>query len=67
VQVLAWVTVMFLLTFTKVSMAVALKAQGKRGLLWCGAFQQIGSLVGALIIFFIVNFFKLFKQAQLCV
>lgn len=65
-QVLAWILVVFILTFTKVSIASMLREKGKRALLWCGAFTQVGSLVGALAIFFILNFYKLFKQANLC-
>lgn len=64
--VLAWVIVMFFLTFAKVSAAIILKSEGKRALLWCGAFTQVGSLVGALSIFFVVNFYKLLQQADLC-
>ncbi|XP_071089305.1 solute carrier family 52, riboflavin transporter, member 3-B-like [Haliotis cracherodii] len=64
--VAAWFFVTFLLTFTKVSIASLLRVEGKRALLWCGAMTQVGSAVGALAMFLLVNVFKMFKQGSPC-
>ncbi|KAK7505374.1 hypothetical protein BaRGS_00003536 [Batillaria attramentaria] len=62
----AWVLVVFLLTYSKVSIATMFREEGRRALLWCGALTQVGSLVGAVVTFFLVNFYKLFQQANMC-
>ncbi|XP_076449297.1 riboflavin transporter 2-like [Babylonia areolata] len=64
--VTAWVLVVFFLTYTKISIAAILREEGRRALLWCGAFTQIGSLVGALVTFVFVNVYGVFQQASLC-
>ncbi|CAD5205884.1 unnamed protein product [Bursaphelenchus okinawaensis] len=40
--------------------------QNENRLFWCGAFMQIGSFLGALIMFPLVNFSGIFTQAYLC-
>ncbi|XP_076449296.1 riboflavin transporter 2-like [Babylonia areolata] len=64
--VTAWVLVVFFLTYTKISIAAILREEGRRALLWCGAFTQIGSLVGALVTFVVVNIYGVFQQADMC-
>ncbi|XP_005096658.1 solute carrier family 52, riboflavin transporter, member 3 [Aplysia californica] len=64
--ILAWVLVVFLLTFTKVSIATVFRGEGRKALLWIGASTQVGSLCGALITFFLVNFYKLFEVGNPC-
>lgn len=38
----------------------------KKALFWCGAASQIGSFVGAMILFPLVNIMQLFKSAPSC-
>ncbi|XP_067651931.1 riboflavin transporter 2-like [Haliotis asinina] len=64
--VAAWFFVTFVLTYTKVSIASLLRVEGKRALLWCGAMTQVGSAIGALTMFLLVNLFKIFKQGSPC-
>ena len=39
---------------------------GRRGLLWCGVFTQIGSFAGAIIIFIFVNVLHSFQSMPSC-
>ena len=43
------------LTYTKVSIARTLKDYGKAALVICGGSIQVGSLIGAVIFYFLVN------------
>lgn len=65
-QVLTWVIVTGLITYIKVSIASVLRLEGGRALFWCGAVQQMGSAVGALIFFFIINFTDTFTSYSPC-
>ncbi|RUS70759.1 hypothetical protein EGW08_021478 [Elysia chlorotica] len=69
VVVLCWILVIFFLTYTKVCIATVCRkeGQGKRALLWVGAFTQLGSLVGALVTFVLVNVYKIFIQGNPCI
>lgn len=53
--VAAWILVVFILTFVKVSIAGVFRQEGKRALLWIGAISQVGSAIGAIITFVLVN------------
>ncbi|KDR16658.1 solute carrier family 52, riboflavin transporter, member 3-A isoform X2 [Zootermopsis nevadensis] len=64
--VLTWVIVTGLITYIKVSIASVLRLEGGRALFWCGAVQQMGSAVGALIFFFIINFTDTFTSYSPC-
>lgn len=64
--VAAYVLVYLLLTFSKVTIATLFRYEGSRALLWCGAMQQLGSALGAAIMFVLVNVFKLFVQKYPC-
>ncbi|KAL8608424.1 hypothetical protein ACOMHN_002657 [Nucella lapillus] len=66
IVVTSWVLAVFFLTYTKICMASMLREEGRRALLWCGAFSQVGSLVGALVTFVLVNIYAMFQQASLC-
>merc|ERR1719239_639235 len=67
IVILAWVLVVFAITFSKVSMATLFREEGKKALLWVGASTQLGSLCGSLITFFLINHVKLFKVANPCI
>ncbi|XP_045194014.2 solute carrier family 52, riboflavin transporter, member 3-B-like [Mercenaria mercenaria] len=64
--VIAYVAVYLTLTFTKVSVATLFRFEGRKGLLWCGAITQLGSAVGAAVMFVIVNVNSLFQQKYPC-
>lgn len=64
--VASYVAVYLLLTFSKVTIATLFRYEGRKALLWCGASQQLGSAVGAAIMFVLVNVYKLFEQKYPC-
>ncbi|XP_069700255.1 solute carrier family 52, riboflavin transporter, member 3-A isoform X2 [Periplaneta americana] len=64
--VISWVAVTGLITYVKVSIASVLRLQEGRALFWCGAVQQMGSAVGAILFFFLINYTKLFTSYYPC-
>ncbi|KAH3859310.1 solute carrier family 52, riboflavin transporter, member 3-B-like [Dreissena polymorpha] len=64
--VIATVLVSGLMSFSKVSIASVLRSRGRRALLWCGIVTQIGSALGAILMFIIVNVLKLFHSKYPC-
>lgn len=65
-QVLAWFFFIFILSFVKVIIAVILRDEGHSALVWCGAVVQIGSMLGAVTIFPLVNVYDLFTSGDPC-
>jgi riboflavin transporter 2 len=54
-------------SYVKVCAAVQFNTiSGPSGLLWCGCSTQIGSLIGAVVTFLLVNVFTLFTSAYPC-
>ncbi|XP_057684727.1 solute carrier family 52, riboflavin transporter, member 2 isoform X2 [Corythoichthys intestinalis] len=63
----SWIMFTGLFSYLKVVIGTLLHEVGHAGLLWCGISIQVGSLVGALTMFPLVNVYHVFKQAQECV
>ena len=54
-------------SYVKVCVAVLLRELGGRhALLWCGVVTQLGSLLGAIITFLIINVFHMLHSMQPC-
>ncbi|OWF37391.1 solute carrier family 52, riboflavin transporter, member 3-B-like [Mizuhopecten yessoensis] len=66
IVILAWVLFTTLMTFSKVSIATLFRKEGKKALLWCGAVTQVGSVIGALVTYQLVNVFTIFQSAPAC-
>ncbi|CAL1540659.1 unnamed protein product [Lymnaea stagnalis] len=66
VLIICWSLVVFLMTYTKVSIATEFRMVGKKALLWIGAATQAGSLAGALVTFLLVNVYHLFTVGNPC-
>eukprot|EP00058_Branchiostoma_floridae_P019466 XP_002604956.1 hypothetical protein BRAFLDRAFT_92596 [Branchiostoma floridae] len=64
--ILAWILVVGLFTYVKVTIGSIFRQEGQRALLWCGAVMQAGSCVGAIVIFLFVNVFPMFQQNDAC-
>lgn len=62
----SWVIMGSLMTFSKVSIASVLREEGKTALLWCGVVTQLGSLIGAILSYVLVNVLSLFETAPVC-
>ncbi|EHB17189.1 hypothetical protein GW7_20927 [Heterocephalus glaber] len=64
--VISWVLFTACLSYIKVMLGVILRDQSHSALVWCGAAVQLGSLVGALLMFPLVNVLRLFVSADFC-
>ncbi|XP_046544075.1 riboflavin transporter 2-like [Haliotis rubra] len=62
----AWVVCIFILTYVKVSLASLFRVEGKKGLLHCGVATQVGSAIGGVLMFVLVNVLNLFKSVDPC-
>ncbi|XP_057559655.1 solute carrier family 52, riboflavin transporter, member 3 isoform X1 [Hippopotamus amphibius kiboko] len=64
--VASWVLFIGCLSYVKVMLGVILRDRSRSALLWCGAAVQLGSLLGALVMFPLVNVLRLFSSADFC-
>ncbi|XP_074148976.1 solute carrier family 52, riboflavin transporter, member 3-like [Sminthopsis crassicaudata] len=60
---ISWVSYGGLLSYVKVMTGVYLRKVSHSALLWCGAVIQLGSAVGAILMFPLVNVLPIFKSA----
>ncbi|XP_078086660.1 solute carrier family 52, riboflavin transporter, member 2 [Mustelus asterias] len=65
--VIAWMLFTGLFSYLKVVIGSILHEAGHLALVWCGATIQLGSLIGALVMFPLVSIYQLFTFAQACV
>ncbi|XP_036999052.2 solute carrier family 52, riboflavin transporter, member 3 [Artibeus jamaicensis] len=64
--VASWVLFTGCLSYVKVMLGVILRDHSRSALLWCGAAMQLGSLLGAVLMFPLVNVWQVFKSADSC-
>ncbi|XP_004370547.1 solute carrier family 52, riboflavin transporter, member 3 [Trichechus manatus latirostris] len=64
--VASWVLFSGCLSYVKAMLGMILRDRSRSALLWCGAAVQLGSLVGALLMFPLVNVLRLFSSADFC-
>ncbi|NWU96085.1 S52A3 protein, partial [Upupa epops] len=64
--ILSWVLFTGTLSYVKVMAGVILRGHSHSALVWYGALEQLGSLLGALIMFPLVNIYGFFKSADYC-
>ncbi|NWV14575.1 S52A3 protein, partial [Ptilonorhynchus violaceus] len=64
--VLSWVLFTGTLSYMKVMAGVILRSHSRSALVWYGALEQLGSLLGALLMFPLVNVYGFFKSADYC-
>jgi len=64
--VLAQLAISALFSYAKVTIATIFRDEGRRALVWCGAITQVGSSVGALIMFPLVNVYYVFQSNPPC-
>ena len=50
------------MSYAKLAVCTVMRNRGHKALFWCGVAIQIGSFVGAIVMFPLVNVAKLFKQ-----
>ncbi|NXT75051.1 S52A3 protein, partial [Zapornia atra] len=64
--VLSWVLFTGTFSYVKVMAGVILRSRSHSALVWYGAVEQLGSLLGALLMFPLVNIYSFFKSADYC-
>ncbi|XP_037353459.1 solute carrier family 52, riboflavin transporter, member 3 [Talpa occidentalis] len=64
--VASWVLFTGCMSYVKVMLGMILRDRSRSALLWCGAAVQLGSLLGALLMFPLVNVLRLFSSADFC-
>ncbi|NXO74101.1 S52A3 protein, partial [Phainopepla nitens] len=64
--VVSWVLFSGTLSYMKVMAGVILRSRSRSALVWYGVLEQLGSLLGALLMFPLVNVYGLFKSADYC-
>lgn len=62
----AWTFFVLTLSYVKVIIAVILRDEGHSALVWCGAVVQLGSLLGAVLMFPLVNVYDFFSSGDPC-
>lgn len=65
-QILSWVLFTGTLSYVKVMAGVILRSCSHSALVWYGALEQLGSLLGALLMFPLVNIYGFFQSADYC-
>lgn len=68
-QVIAWILCVGLLTYVKVSVAFILRMEEGKGdtnLFWFGVSTQVGSAIGSIIAFVLVNVYNYFEAYYPC-
>ncbi|XP_067824849.1 solute carrier family 52, riboflavin transporter, member 2 isoform X2 [Heptranchias perlo] len=65
--VISWMLFTGFFSYLKVAIGSILHAAGHSALVWCGAAIQVGSLIGALVMFPLVSIYHLFTSGQACV
>ncbi|XP_067163687.1 solute carrier family 52, riboflavin transporter, member 3 [Apteryx mantelli] len=66
VIVLSWVLFTGTLSYVKVMAGVILRSRSHSALVWYGAMEQLGSLLGAVLMFPLVNVYGFFQSADYC-
>lgn len=64
--VLSWLFFTGTMSYVKVMVGVILRDRSHSALVWCGAAAQMGSLVGSVTMFPLVNIYRLFKSGDYC-
>ncbi|XP_030078781.1 solute carrier family 52, riboflavin transporter, member 3-A [Drosophila hydei] len=62
--VTAWTLLIGVVSYTKLGITTVMRGQGGQSLVWVGAITQLGSAIGALSIFFAINYTHFFQAAQ---
>lgn len=65
-QVICWTALTSFHSFVRLSINAIFRGQGGKSLVWIGSCQQIGSFVGSIVSFALINFTSLFQQYDVC-
>ncbi|XP_068154196.1 solute carrier family 52, riboflavin transporter, member 3-B [Drosophila tropicalis] len=62
--VTAWTLLIGIISYLKLGITTVMRSQGGQSLVWVGAITQLGSAIGAVLIFFIINYTRFFQAAE---
>ncbi|TDG46339.1 hypothetical protein AWZ03_007228 [Drosophila navojoa] len=62
--VTAWTLLIGVVSYTKLGITTVMRGQGGQSLVWVGAITQLGSAIGAISIFFAINYTRFFQAAE---
>lgn len=65
-QIVCWTVLTALQSYVRLAINTIFRQQGGRSLVWIGACQQVGSLFGSILAFYLVNYTNVFKQYDPC-
>ncbi|SPP80259.1 solute carrier family 52, riboflavin transporter, member 3-B [Drosophila guanche] len=63
--VAAWTLLVGIVSYTKLGITTVMRAQGGQSLVWVGSLTQLGSTIGAVSIFFAINYTNMFQAAEM--
>lgn len=64
--IVTWTILVGLVSYVRLSITTVFRYQGGKSLVWVGAVTQMGSLIGSVLSFSLVNFTDLFQQYYPC-
>ncbi|XP_067904950.1 solute carrier family 52, riboflavin transporter, member 3-A [Heterodontus francisci] len=64
--ILSWILFSAAMSYVKVMTGIILRNVSHSALVWCGAAVQLGSMIGALTMFPLVNVYDIFKAGDSC-
>lgn len=64
--IITWTILIGLVSYVRLSITTVFRSQGGKSLVWVGAVTQLGSLLGSILSFTMVNFTNLFQQYYPC-
>ncbi|KAM9306046.1 solute carrier family 52, riboflavin transporter, member 3-B-like [Gastrophryne carolinensis] len=65
-MVMSWALFVGILSYVKLIIGMILRDEGHSALVWCGAVVQLGSMLGALTMFPLVNIYPIFHSSNPC-
>ena len=65
-KVSSWTFLVGLISYIKLSITTIFRYQGGKSLVWIGGISQMGSFIGAITIFFIINYSQIFQSYEPC-
>lgn len=67
IKILAWILSYALLMYLRCCITSRVKTSyGEKPLVWCGLLSQLGQFLGSMLVYFLVEFTPLFKEADKC-
>ncbi|XP_013097511.1 solute carrier family 52, riboflavin transporter, member 3-A isoform X2 [Stomoxys calcitrans] len=61
--IITWTLLVGLVSYIKLSISTVMRSQGGKSLVWTGGLSQLGSLIGSVLIFLLINYTNSFTAA----